>query len=57
MYTFLGMDVTITNNKEMKVEMKDQLNEAIDMFVSYKGGAIIESVTSTAQKYVRIVNE
>ena len=37
--------------------MKDQLNEAIDTFVTYGGEAITELVTSPVQKHLQIVNE
>ena len=41
----------------MKVEMKNQLNEATDMFISYEWETITESVTSPAQQHLCIVNE
>ena len=52
-----GMDITITDDNKIKVEMKDQLNEAIDTFATYGGEISTESVTSPAQKYLRIVNK
>ena len=41
------MDITINDNKTIKVETKDQVSEAIDMFVTYGREMITESATSS----------
>ena len=52
--TLLGIDITINDDKIIKVEIKDQLNGAMDTFVTY-GGETITDLTCT--KTLRIVNE
>ena len=35
--TFLDINITITDNKKIKVEMKEQLNDVIAAFLSRNG--------------------
>ena len=51
------MEITIDKNKKIKIEMKDQLNEAIDFFESWEGTKVTEEVTSPAQKHLRTVDD
>ena len=56
-FDFLGMEITITKGKRVKIEMKDQLMDAVALFGSYAGTKDNEIVTSLSQKYLRLVNE
>ena len=50
------MNITINKNKNITIDMKDQLQEAIDMFVLNEGSKVIEEVTSPARPRLRDVN-
>ena len=56
-FDYLGMEITIEKDKKIKIEMKDQLNEAIDFFESWEGTKVTEEVTSPAQKHLRTVDD
>ena len=56
-HRFLGMNITITEDKMLKIDMKEHLQEAIDMFEKIEGGEINEIVTSPARPKLRDVNE
>ena len=55
-HRFLGMNITINQKDSIEIEMKDQLQEAIDMFVLSEGEKISEEVTSPARRRLRDVN-
>ena len=55
-HRFLGMNITINKGKSIEIEMKDQLQETIDMFVQSEGGKVTEEVTSPARARLRDVN-
>ena len=44
----LGMNITINKERNIEIKMKDQLQEAIDMFEIVKGNKINEEVASPA---------
>lgn len=50
------MNITINQKDSIEIEMKDQLQEAIDMFVSSEGEKVNEEVTSPARPRLRDVN-
>ena len=52
-HRFLGMNVTINSQKSIEIEMKDQLQEAIDIFLQNEGGAVTEEVTLPATRRLR----
>ena len=52
-HTFLGMNVNITEDKKVDMEMKEKLSEAIEAF----GENIYEKVTTPASSHLFIVNE
>ena len=54
-HRFLGMNITINEEKNLEIEMKDQLLNMIDMFACAEGQDIEEIVTSPAQKHLRDV--
>ena len=45
-HRFLGMNITINEDKNIEIEMKDQLQEAVDQFEQADGSQIHETVTS-----------
>ena len=55
-HRFLGMNITINQKDSIEIEMKDQLQDAIDMFVSSEGEKVNEEVTSPARPRLRDVN-
>ena len=55
-HRLLGMNITIHQNKSIEIEMKDKLQEAIDIFTLIEGQDVIEIVTSQAQKDLKEVN-
>ena len=56
-HRFLGMNITINQDKSIEIEMKDQLQEAIDMFTLHEGSEVKEEVTSPARRHLREVDE
>ena len=56
-HNFLGMNIRITKEKSIEIQMKDQLNEAIATFEKAQGELVNETVTSPAQKHLRDVND
>ena len=56
-YTFLGMNITITDDKKIIVEMKDQLMEATYTFSLGDVINVNELVTLPAQKNLRLVDD
>ena len=55
-HRFLGMNITVHPRDKIEIEMKDQLQEAIDMFIEIEGEDVIEEVTSPATRKLREVN-
>ena len=55
-HRFLGMNITIHPQQKIEIEMKDQLQEAIDMFIRSDGDEAIEVVTSPATRRLREVD-
>ena len=55
-HRFLGMNITITEDRKLKIDMKEHLQEAIDMYSRIEGEEINEVVTSPAQPRLRDVN-
>ena len=47
-HRFLGMNITITEDRKLKIDMKEHLQEAIDMYSRIEGEEINEVVTSPA---------
>ena len=56
-HRFLGMNITITEDKKLQIEMKEHLQEAIDMYSSIEGDGVNEVVTSPARPRLREVND
>ena len=56
-HRFLGMNITIIEDKMLKIDMKEHLQEAIDMFEKIEDREINEIVTSLARSKFRDVNE
>ena len=52
-HTFLGMNIQITEDKKIEIEMEDKLVEAIELF----GEELEGKVTSPAQHHLFQVNE
>ena len=52
-HTFLGMNLRITEDKKIEIEMEDQLMEAIELF----GEELEREVMSPAQHHLFQVNE
>ena len=54
-HRFLRMNLTINKGKniEIEIEMRDQLQEVIDVFSTSEGEEINEEVSSPAQKHLR----
>ena len=55
-HRFLGMNITIHPQQKIEIEMKDQLQEVIDMFEQHNGDEAIEAVTSPATRRLREVD-
>jgi hypothetical protein len=55
-HRFLGMNIEINKDKNIEIEMKDQLLEAISMFEEAEGSEVTEEVTSPARHHLRNVN-
>ena len=55
-HRFLGMNITVHPRDKIEIEMKDQLQKAIDMFIQNEGEDVIEEVTSPATRKLREVN-
>ena len=55
-HRFLGMNIEINEDRNVKIEMKEQLLEAINMFEETEGSRVTEEVKSPAQCYLREVN-
>ena len=55
-FDFLGMGITIKEDKHIQIEMKDQLFEAIESYESWDGKEVTEIVTSPAQRHLRLAN-
>ena len=55
-HRFLGMNITINGDKNIEIEMKDQLLEAVSMFEQTDGSQVDEIVTSPARPHLRDVN-
>ena len=49
-FSSLGMNITITEDKLIIIEMKDQLLKAVELFESWDGEEIREMVILLAQK-------
>ena len=55
-HRFLGMNITINKDKNIEIEMKDQLQEAVNMFEQADSSRVDEAVTSPARRHLRDVN-
>ena len=55
-HRFLGMNITINDDKTIEVEMKEQLESVIDMFNIANGTVVTEVVTSPARGHLRDVD-
>lgn len=55
-HRFLGMNIAINEKDSIVIEMKDQLQETIDMFVLSEGSNVTEEVSSPARSRLRDVN-
>ena len=55
-YRFLGMSIAVNEEKNLEIEMKNQLLNVIDIFACAKGQDIEETVTSVTQKNLRDMN-
>ena len=55
-HRFLGMNITLHPKQKIEIEMKDQLQEAIDIFGQNEGDKVTEGVTSPATRQLREVN-
>ena len=55
-HRFLGVNITMHPKKNIEIEMKDQLQEAIDTFVQHGRDEAIEIVTSPAKRRTREVD-
>ena len=51
------MNTTITKNRTIQIEMRDQLQETIDMFTAYEKERVNEIVSLPARKHLRDVND
>ena len=56
-HNFLGMNITINDDKNIEIEMKDQLKEAIAVFEAAEGETVDEKVTSPASRHLREAND
>ena len=56
-HSFLGMNITTTQDECIQIEMKDQLQEAVEAFELCEGAKILELVTSLVQKHLHITNK
>ena len=56
-HNFLGMNIHINDEKNIEIEMKDQLKEAVATFEAAEGECVNETVTSPAQKHLRDTND
>ena len=56
-HNFLGMNIHINNEKDIEIEMNDQLIVAVATFEAAKGECVTEAVTSPAQKHLRDTND
>ena len=55
-HRFLGMNIALHPHQKIEIEMKDQLQKAIDMFEQNDGKEVTEQVTSPATRRLREVN-
>ena len=55
-HMFLGMNTIVNKQKTIKIEMKDQLQEAMGAFTLYEGGEVNEEVMTPARPRLREVN-
>ena len=55
-HRFLGMNIALHPHQRIEIEMKDQLQKAIDMFEQNDGEEVTEQVTSPATRRLREVN-
>ena len=56
-HNFLGMDISITEDKNIEIGMKDQLNEAVASFEEIEGESVSETVNSSAKHHLRYVDD
>ena len=55
-HRFLGMNIKISKERCIEIEMKSQLENVIDLFNEADGNKVTEVVTSPAQRHLREVN-
>ena len=56
-HNFLGMNIHINDEKNIEIEMKEQLKEAIATFEAVEDESVTESVTSPASRHLRDTND
>ena len=55
-HRFLGMNIEINKDRNIEIEMKEQLQEVIDMFEEIEGSKVTEEVSTPARPHLREVN-
>ena len=55
-HRFLGMNIEINKDRNIEIEMKEQLLEAIDIFEESEGSKVTEEVSTPAPPHLREVN-
>ena len=55
-HRFLGMNITINKDKNIEIDMREQLQEVLDMFSCTVDDTIDKAVTSPAEKHLMDVN-
>ena len=55
-HRFLGMNITLSKNKSIEIEMREQVQKVIDMFTLADGREVNDIVTSPAQRHLRDVS-
>ena len=56
-HTFLGINTLINNEKNIEIEMKEQLKEAVSSFEISEVESMTESVTSPVARHLRETND
>ena len=56
-HNFLAMNIQINDEKNIEIEMKEQLEEAVASFEIAEGESVTELVTSPASRHLREMND
>ena len=56
-HSLMGINITITQDKYIQSEMKNQLQEAVETFELCEGAKLLEVVTSPAQKQLHFTSK